>query len=254
MKEFLRGCKQGWLRVACWVLALQLLVPGFVESEPTIQLRKLATGVWLHTSGYVYPSGTEFPSNGLIVQEGEELTLVDTAWGELATLELLEAIRAVLHLPVRRAVVTHFHGDRAAGVDVLESRGIEVLAHPLTQRFAIEYGMPVPDKTLEALTERGGAVTVGRLQAFFPGPAHTLDNLMVWLPREKILFGGCAVRARQANSAGNTAHGDLKSWLRVLDEVRENYGEAVMVIPGHGEPGGLELLSHTSRLVQKAAR
>ncbi len=94
------------------------------ETKHEIKITKLDEGVWLHTSFYIYPSGIKFPSNGLIVKEGKSLTLIDTAWGELQTQSLLDKIKLNINLPVTKAVVTHAHGDRASGVDILEAQGI----------------------------------------------------------------------------------------------------------------------------------
>lgn len=219
------------------------------ESESNIRITKLDEGVWLHTSYYVYPNGVKFPSNGLIVKEGENLTLVDTAWGELQTVKLLAEIELKIKLPVTKALVTHAHSDRAAGVDVLEAAGIKVFSHPLTQKFSIEQGAPVPDNVINELKEAGSSVNFGSLNVFFPGAGHALDNLVVWLPQKQILFGGCAIRALSANSAGNTAHGDIDSWLIITKQLKNKYKTAAMVIPGHGEVGGIELLSHTEELI-----
>ncbi|WP_340678236.1 hypothetical protein [Paraglaciecola sp.] len=62
------------------------------KTSDEIQITKLDDGVWLHTSFYIYPNGIKFPSNGLIIKEGQNLTLIDTAWGELQTVKLLNAI------------------------------------------------------------------------------------------------------------------------------------------------------------------
>lgn len=228
--------------------------PAQSHVNSDIEIREVAKGVWMHTSLYTYPDGTQFPSNGLIVKEGGALTLIDTAWGELKTTRLLEVISAEIQLPVSKAIVTHFHSDRAAGVDVLESLGVEVYAHPLTQRLTIEYGLPVPDRVFEDLSNSGDSIGMGRLEVIYPGPAHAMDNLMVWLPDERILFGGCAIRASESKSAGNTAHGDIESWLQAMSYIAEHYKSARVVVPGHGEPGGQELIQHTFRLVREASQ
>ncbi|MBL4782222.1 MAG: subclass B1 metallo-beta-lactamase [Porticoccaceae bacterium] len=222
----------------------------FAEPDSEIQLQELTDGVWMHVSSYVYPDGKKLSSNGLIVKDGAALTLVDTAWGELKTVALIKAIKLEINLPITRAVVTHAHSDRAAGVDVLESHGVKVFSHPLTQRITIEHGLPVPNHTLDALAERGSSIKLGKLTVFYPGPAHAMDNLMVWLPEEKILFGGCAVRAGASTSAGNTSHGDTASWIKVMNRVGKQYHSAKLVVPGHGEPGGVDLIEHTSALVK----
>lgn len=217
-----------------------------------LEITKLEEGVWLHTSYYIYPTGLIFPSNGLIIKDGQELTLIDTAWGELQTVELLNTIQSKIKLPVTKAIVTHAHSDRAAGVDVLESAGIEVFAHPLTKRLTIEQGAPVPNNILQGIDEAGSSVNFGSFEVIFPGAAHALDNLMIWLPKQHILFGGCAVRSLDSKSAGNTAHGDIQSWLKVIQQSKKQYEHAKTVVPGHGKTGGVELLNHTEVLVMDA--
>ena len=217
-----------------------------------LEITKLEEGVWLHTSYYTYPNGLVFPSNGLIIKNGQELTLIDTAWGELQTVELLNIIQSIIKLPVTKAIVTHAHSDRAAGVDVLESAGIEVFAHPLTKRLTIEQGAPVPNNILQGIDVPDSSINFGSFEVIFPGVAHSLDNLMIWLPKQHILFGGCAVRSLDSKSAGNTAHGDIQSWFKVIQQAKKQYGHAKIVVPGHGKTGGVELLNHTEVLVMDA--
>ncbi|MBU77573.1 MAG: VIM family subclass B1 metallo-beta-lactamase [Pseudoalteromonadaceae bacterium] len=220
------------------------------DSKPNqVTITALDEGVWLHTSYYTYPNGTRFPSNGLIVKEGDSLTLIDTAWGELLTLDLLEAIHSEIKLPVSKAFVTHAHGDRAAGVDVLESKGIDVFAHPLTVQLTTEQGAAVPNNTIKELKEAGSVVKFGSLELFYPGAGHAMDNVMAWLPEKRILFGGCAVRSLQSSSVGNLVHGDIHSWLNITKQLNKQFKSTVMVVPGHGDVGGYELLSHTEKLI-----
>ncbi len=243
------------MRTIIRIMLISLLSTASISafSNPEIKISKIAPGVWVHTSYYTYPNGTKFPSNGLIVQDGQGLILVDTAWGELATVELMERISTEIKLPITRAIVSHSHADRLAGTDVLKSKGISVYSHPLTQKLATDYGLPVPDKAIASLNSVGSIVNLGKIDVLYPGPAHAMDNLMVWLPQEKILFGGCAIRAKGASSIGNTAHGDINSWLEVMKSITRQYPSAKIVVPGHGEPGDFSLISNTLTLVSKAA-
>lgn len=216
-----------------------------------VEIREVRSGVWVHTSYYTYPGGTRYPANGLIVREGNGLLLIDTAWGELLTRTLLNQIEAKIKLPVRRAVVSHAHGDRIAGADVLEARGIEVYALPLTQQRAVGEGMPVPDHTLAGLDTLGASVQFGPVELFYPGPGHAPDNLMVWVPSQRVLFGGCAVRAAASDSLGGIADANMTAWPEAIRQARARYAKAKVVIPGHGEVGGPELLDHTLALFKE---
>lgn len=228
-----------------------------VRSSPTgetapaeIKLRQLRPGVWIHTSYYTYPGGARLPANGLVVRDGDGLLLVDAAWGEGLTRALLDRIETELRLPVRRAVVTHSHYDRVAGVDVLEGRGVQVYAHSLTQRRTIGQGMPVPDTTLAELDAPGASVRLGSVEIFYPGPGHAPDNLMVWVPSERVLFGGCAVRAASSGSLGGVADADLDAWPEAIGRARSRYMEAEIIVPGHGDVGGPEVFDRTLSLLE----
>lgn len=237
------------------IAALALLFAGTAASAELatdVEVRSLGDGVWIHTSYHALDDGSRFPSHGLIVREGDALTLVDTAWGEEKTRLLLRAIDVQIGLPVTRAVVTHFHADRASGVDLLEAGGVEVWAHPLTRGLTIENGYPVPDLVLEGLDQPGDAVELGALEVFYPGPAHSQDNLMVWLGDQGILFGGCAIRGAADRGLGNVRDGDVESWAKAMERTRHRYAGATRVVSSHSEPGGAELIGHTASLARAA--
>ncbi|MEO7511979.1 MAG: hypothetical protein ABIZ91_09480 [Gemmatimonadaceae bacterium] len=73
---------------------------------------------------------------------------------------------------------------------------------------------------------------------------------MVWMPNERVLCRGCAVRAGAAGSLGNTAHADLVSWPDAIDRALNRYGNALIVVPGHGASGDAALLRHTLELLR----
>ncbi len=215
-----------------------------------VQLRQIGRDVWVHVSTWRFDDGTTYPSNGLIVRDGDGLLLVDPAWGAEATAALLDAIDTEIGLPVRRAVVTHFHDDRVAGADVLAARGIEVFGTPLTRRLAAAAGNVVPAFSLVGLATPGSAVRVGSVEVFYPGAGHSPDNLVVYVPAGNVLFGGCAVHEASRETVGNVADADLSSWPVALRRVRDRYREAEVVVPGHGVPGGPELLDRSIEIVE----
>jgi glyoxylase-like metal-dependent hydrolase (beta-lactamase superfamily II) len=87
-----------------------------------------------------------------------------------------------------------------------------------------------------------------RVELAFLGAGHTIDNIVVWIPKKKILFGGCLIKSQNAGNLGNTKEADLMSYPVTLKKVREQYSEVKIVIPGHGRPGGIELIDHTIEL------
>jgi metallo-beta-lactamase class B len=83
------------------------------------------------------------------------------------------------------------------------------------------------------------------------GAAHTVDNIVSWIPAESILFGGCMVRDLMTETLGNTEDADLAAWPSTIARVIAAYPGVHIVIPGHGAIGGSELLRHTQVLLKK---
>jgi glyoxylase-like metal-dependent hydrolase (beta-lactamase superfamily II) len=74
-------------------------------------------------------------------------------------------------------------------------------------------------------------LTIGGVDFFIThvGPAHSPEDLMVYVPSEKVLFAGDLVFRGRIPFVGNA---DSKGWLVALDEIEKLNPE--VVIPGHG--------------------
>ncbi len=49
----------------------------------------------------------------------------------------------------------------------------------------------------------------------------------------------------KAETLGNIKEADLVSWPMAIRTLQARYSQADLIIPGHGTPGGQELLAHT---------
>lgn len=143
-----------------------------VTITPDLQVEPLADGVWLHTTWKVLDGGPRIQSNGLIVRDGNELVLIDTAWGVEETRALLAWIDEEIGLPIRTALATHFHDDRLGGGAVLAERGLSMMAHPMTVTLAAAEGN-TPAPTAIAGLASGRKVSFGGVEVFYPGGGHT---------------------------------------------------------------------------------
>lgn len=215
-----------------------------------LQVTQIRDDVWVHTSWHVLPGNRRFPSNGLLVRDGDALVLVDTAWGVAPTAQLLDWIDRTLRLPVKYAVATHFHDDRVGGWPALAARGIPLRLTPQTLALARAENNPVPDTAELPALAAGAALRLGPIELFHPGHAHSADNLVVWLPDARLLFGGCAVKSHTATAIGNVADADPASWQRAITQLRTRYPQVERIVPGHQDSGGAELLEHTLALLR----
>ena len=51
-----------------------------------------------------------------------------------------------------------------------------------------------------------------------------------------------------STNLGNTADGDVKAYPAAIDYLMAKFQDAKIVIPGHGQLGGFELIGHTKKL------
>ncbi|MBO0356862.1 subclass B1 metallo-beta-lactamase [Hymenobacter sp. BT186] len=234
-----------------WLLANP--VAGTKPTALHLRVRPVAPGVFVHTSYHRYPGNpTPIPSNGLIISTKTGALVVDTAWDPDQTMELLHWVADSLHQHVRLVIVTHAHEDRLGGLAVVQANHIKVYSTPLTAKRAARLPFGVPTPAIKPFTVIRAGRT--RLELFYPGPGHAPDNLVAWLPQQRVLFGGCLVKGADATTLGNIDDADLKQWPVAVRTVAARYPKAAVVVPGHGTWGGTELLEHTLNLLQVPGR
>ena len=64
------------------------------------------------------------------------MLVVDTAWTDDQTAQILNWIKQEINLPVALAVVTHAHQDKMGGMDALHAAGIATYANALSNQLA----------------------------------------------------------------------------------------------------------------------
>ena len=222
-----------------------------INISENLTITEISQGVWVHTSRRPLDNGFLFPANGLLVQEDQELILIDTAWGPELTEELIGWIRTELKLPVSKAIITHFHDDSMGGTAVLEKYEIPFYGGPLTITLGVNEGVPLPN-IVDGLNHVGNKAKFGTLDIYYPGPGHTENNLVVWLERANVLFGGCAVKSPSFAGLGNVEDANLEYWPRAIENILKEYPNVDVVVPGHGPYGDKSLLIHTRNLFNES--
>ncbi len=221
-------------------------------SGPDISVSRLTEHVWRHVSAAEVATYGRVEANGLIIVGRRGAVVVDTAWTPAQTEWLINRVRAATGRAPVAMVATHFHDDRAGGVVVARAAGIPVYATRRTRELLGTAGAAIdhPFDT-EATIDLGDI----RIELYYPGPGHTRDNSVVYVARDRLLFGGCLVRADTTDWIGNTSDADVDAWPATIDRLIARYGGRVdVVVPGHGRPGDASLLPHTRQLAAGAAR
>ncbi len=243
--------------VLSWVLCLApaVLAQDSQQISETLsddlKVERLTEGVWRHISYDEVEGFGRTPGNGLVVVSGETAALIDTPWTGELTRQLMRWVEDRLQARVTDVIATHSHPDCMGGLAVAHELGARSFASARTAELARRDGEPVPETTFaETLEVEVGSRT---LKLHYAGPGHTADNSVVWLPDDRILFGGCAVRSGASTQLGYTQEADLERWPRTIENLLEEYGaDARWIVPGHGRPGGTELLDRTLELLERS--
>jgi glyoxylase-like metal-dependent hydrolase (beta-lactamase superfamily II) len=224
---------------------LELGAPDMLRIDPTIWVARLAPGLWLYTATALIDGGVYYPANGLVLERPAGSLLVDTGWNPAQAQTLLAWSRTALATPITEAVCTHFHGDRIGGVNALQRAHIPARAHPLTCELARSRGVTSPEP-IHGFIESWRLAEDCELR--FPGPGHTWDNIVVWLPRQSVLYGGCFLKSQTSKTLGNLLDADVGEWSSSLHRVASLYPSPRVVVPGHGALAG-DPIAHTLNLL-----
>jgi glyoxylase-like metal-dependent hydrolase (beta-lactamase superfamily II) len=217
---------------------------AFANKEvPKPKITKLADNVYQHISYKKIGSHT-VGASGLVVIDGVNAHIIDTPWTVKDTKKLVAWIKSK-NLTLKSAVVTHFHPDASGGLSFLNNLKIKTYATPLTNKLLDSRQR---QKSNHEIKSNEYDLLTNKIEIFYPGAGHSRDNIVVWLPKEKILFGGCFVKSIESKSLGYTGHASVKDWPISIQNVINKYPNVEKVIPGHGKIGDISLLKHTAQL------
>jgi len=220
-----------------------------IKISDDLDLVKISEHAWMHTSYVDFTGYAHFPANGLIYMEDDSAFIMDTPWNDDQTRDLLHYLKNSLNIDVKGVIVNHWHRDCMGGLQAVHEAGIPSIAYRLTAGLADSAGLPVPRVIFnDSLTLQLGNA---ELICYFLGEAHAHDNIVVWMPTEKILFGGCMVKGLNWNSLGNLKDANVDAWPHTLRRCLEKFPEAEIVIQGHGPYGGLNLIHHTLDILER---
>jgi metallo-beta-lactamase class B len=214
-----------------------------------LELIKISGNAYIHVSYNVLPHYGRVSANGLIFINNNNAFLFDTPWTDSLTRVLITYLKEQMGLSIRGFIPNHWHSDCMGGLGYLLRQNIESYANQKTIEIARKEGLPLAihgfqDSLRLYLDDK-------IIECYFPGAAHSTDNIVVWIPSEKILFPGCMVKSLNSTDLGNVADGDFKAYPATIDKLIGKFKTAEIVIPGHGKAGGLDLLYHTRDLVMK---
>jgi len=240
------------LRSLLGIAALGLLAVGAaLAADAPVRAVRVADDVWLAQGESAQGSAANrnFVSNAGFVVTDDGVVVVDALGSPTLAEELIAEIRRVTSQPIRHVIVTHYHADHFYGLQAFKAVGASVVAH----RAAGEYlNSETAQRRLEAsreelfpwIDERTRLVAPDRwldqdetllrvgsweFRIRHVGPAHTSEDLVVYVPKRGVLFAGDLVFRGRIPFVGQA---DSRQWIESLTRLIEF--QPKVLIPGHG--------------------
>lgn len=189
-----------------------------------------------------------FISNAGFVITPKGVVVVDALGSPILAKKLIAEIKKITPQKVVAVIVTHYHADHVYGLQEFRNIGAKIYAQgegrsyisseTAKQRLIasrIDFSPWVNASTsligADIWIDQSYTLTVGGVSFKISrvGPAHAPEDLIIYIPSEKVLFAGDLVFRGRIPFVGNA---DSKGWLQALDEIGSLNPN--VVIPGHG--------------------
>ncbi len=220
-------------------------------AAPELKALPVAEGVWYFQGAAALgtPANRNFISNAGFVVTAAGVVVVDALGSPALAQAALAEIRHITPQPVRYVVVTHYHADHIYGLQVFQAAGATIVAHGAGRDYlssdAAQLRLQASRKDLAPWIDEqtrlvpadrwlGSGDTVLRLGdediVLRPvGPAHTPEDLVVWLPRRGVMFAGDLFFRGRIPFVGQA---DSRLWIQSLERLID--AKPRVVVPGHG--------------------
>ena len=220
-----------------------------IQISDDVDIVKISDNLYMDISYKKSENRGRISANGLIYIDRKKAFILDSPWNDEQTTTLIEWIKDSLNAKVVGFIPIHWHEDSMGGLACIKRNKIKSYANQMTIDIAKEKGLPIPAVGFtDSLRLRMGKK---KIYCYYPGAAHTLDNIVIWLPSEQVLFAGCVLKGMEYKNLGFTDDGDLNEYPNTLNKILAKFQDAKIVIPGHGIYGGIELIHHNIELANQ---
>jgi len=238
--------------------AVWLALPAAGEAG-SLSIQPVAPGVWAVI-------GERGNANAGFILTRDGVVVVDSQINPRAAGAMLRAIRKVTDKPILYLVNTHAHGDHVFADHVFRpARGI--IAHERAKvalksrgaQLLNEYAKVVGAKEAEGakvtlptitFTDQMTVPIAGRTIILrYLGIGHTVGDIIVWLPNERVLFTGDLVYVNQLPWLGE---GETREWLNTLARMKALPYERI--VPGSGPVGDRRSVERFERYLSDLRR
>ena len=223
-----------------------------VSADGTIQVKAIQVAPNTYFVQGVPEMGSKqnqnFISNAGFVVTPKGVVVIDALDSPVLAQKLIQEIRKVSKQKIVAVVLTHYHADHVYGLQEFKRLGATIYAQrdglnylaseTAKQRLIasrIDFAPWVNENTrlvaADVWIDQSKTITVGGMEFILNrvGPAHAHEDLIVYVPSEKVLFAGDLVFRGRIPFVGNA---DSRGWVNALNEIQKL--NPAIVVPGHG--------------------
>jgi glyoxylase-like metal-dependent hydrolase (beta-lactamase superfamily II) len=222
----------------------------FSLTAPAVVAKQVSRSAWyVEGLGALGSSSNQnFISNAAFVVTPGGVVVIDALGSPALAERLMAEIRKITPLAVTHVIVTHYHADHIYGLQSFKAKGARIVAHRAAQEYLnsdtaairLQASRQTLAPWIDANTRLIPAdewidspkeLVVGgvRFQLQPVGPSHTPEDLVVYMPDEKILFAGDLVFRARIPYVGQA---DSGHWIKALQSLLAF--ETATIVPGHG--------------------
>jgi glyoxylase-like metal-dependent hydrolase (beta-lactamase superfamily II) len=248
------------LRRASWPRALShvgvwLLLMGWgaafaQPASPRPVLTRVSDGIYMVQGLSALGSSVNrnFISNASVILTQDSVVVVDALGAPVLARELIEEIRKITSNPISHVIVTHYHADHVYGLQAFQDVGARIVAHPMARAYlhsdAAQLRLQASREDMAPWVDHNTRLVAADIWVDQPtvlrlggldihvqpsGPAHTPEDLVVWIPQRRTLVAGDLVFRGRVPFVGQA---DSGQWIQALDRLLSF--EAEVILPGHG--------------------
>ncbi len=234
-----------------------ILTVAFIFSLTTIFAQAGNTKLTIsHLTGdfYIYTTyntyqESQVPANGMYLITDNGVVMFDTPWDTTQFQPLLDSIKLKHNKSVTMCFATHWHSDKTNGLEYYRQLGIKTYTTVLTDELSKKNNK----KRAEFLMTKDTVFTVGQysFETYYPGQGHTIDNIIIWFEKEKILYGGCLIKGADDENLGYLDDGNVTAYASTLKNVQQKCRKPAFIIIAHSDWKNIHSLKHSLMMAKE---
>jgi glyoxylase-like metal-dependent hydrolase (beta-lactamase superfamily II) len=229
---------------------------------PVTSISKNVFSIISPSHGRPTPENKGWNANSHFIVTDEGVLVFDSGSSEIIGTAIIAAIKTVTDKPVRWVVNSHSHADHWLGNAAFINTGAEIISTKTSLKIMKQHGkedvaafyrmtegatgvsrIKYPTVLLDQSAKRNFANI--NVEFIFSNDAHSPGDILMWLPEQKIIFGGDVLSSVRMPIL--TYHGNVPHLIETLHGVEKL--NPTIVLPGHGTATTAKSISRDAKLL-----